>query len=188
MQSHLSHSRRDVAAYRSDPKARSPGQGERRRPRTLVIVLFVTEKYNASKCRRDCSGGRGSSRSERPAGGTDHRRHRRHRIPINFPPRFSPLFFSLFFFSPLLCCSIIFIRLIAADVVPITRWTTWRRTFHHGRATSKSNVGMTLKFNASEVHLARRARERKTTAPFYYSRRDLCDFHVIFIKSGSPAE
>lgn len=24
-----------------------PGQGERRRPRTLVIVLFVTEKYNA---------------------------------------------------------------------------------------------------------------------------------------------
>lgn len=25
----------------------SPGQGERRRPRTLAIVLFVTEKRNA---------------------------------------------------------------------------------------------------------------------------------------------
>lgn len=35
-----------TAPIRADQGA-LPGQGERRRPRTLVIVLFVTEKYNA---------------------------------------------------------------------------------------------------------------------------------------------
>lgn len=40
--------RRGIAAARFHAdRGALPGQGERRRPRTLVIVLFVTEKYNA---------------------------------------------------------------------------------------------------------------------------------------------
>lgn len=42
-----SRGRSCAAARRDSDRGALPGQGERRRPRTLVIVLFVTEKYNA---------------------------------------------------------------------------------------------------------------------------------------------
>lgn len=40
-----------LAPLRDSDRGALPGQGERRRPRTLVIVLFVTEKYNAGNRR-----------------------------------------------------------------------------------------------------------------------------------------